>query len=223
MRTGAVIFDCDGVLVDSETLAVRGERQALAAFGLNYKPAEYVRRFVGLHDNAFFDQLRADYLEKHGAKAPRRFEREVLIARRKERAALAMIDGADRALAAADALFAAKAVASSSRARFLEAKLKRVGLWSLARPHVYSADLVERGKPAPDIFVYAAQKMGVSPARCIVLEDSENGVAAGVAADMRVWGFVGGGHCYEGHGARLSAAGAERIFATFDGVVSAFC
>lgn len=222
MKMSAVIFDCDGVLVDSETLAVRGERQALQTFGLHYEPPEYVRRFVGLHDDAFFEQLRADHLETHGRAAPAHFERDILEGRRKEKHALTIIDGADRALAAADARLGKKAVASSSRAHFLKDKLERVGLYALAEPHVYSADLVENGKPAPDIFLYTAAKLDARPEQCVVLEDSENGVRAGVAAGMRVWGFVGGGHCYDGHDERLMAAGAERVFAHFDTVIDAF-
>lgn len=211
----AVIFDCDGVLVDSEVLAIKGERAALAEFGLDYAPEDYVRRFVGLHDGAFFSQLRADFLARHAREAPADFETRILDGRRRERDALVMVEGADAALREAKTARRAVAVASSSRAHFLEAKLKRTGLYDLVAPHVYSADAVESGKPAPDIFLYAAQKLGVAPENCLVLEDSENGVKAGLAAGMTVWGFLGGGHCYAGHGARLSAAGARRLVARF--------
>ncbi|MEZ5917846.1 MAG: HAD family phosphatase [Parvularculaceae bacterium] len=148
MSIDAVIFDCDGVLVDSEVLAIRGERAALAQFDLVYSPQDYVRRFVGLHDGAFFDQLRADYAARHGAPAPDNFADIVLEGRRRERHALTAVAGADRALGAARERIGALAVASSSRAHFLEAKLKRTNLWALAAPHVYSADLVAHGKPA---------------------------------------------------------------------------
>ncbi|MEK7266175.1 MAG: HAD-IA family hydrolase, partial [Pseudomonadota bacterium] len=124
------------------------------------------------------------------------------------------IEGADRALAAARGCVGKIAVASSSRAHFLKGKLERMGLYDLAAPHVYSADLVAHGKPAPDIFIYAAEQIGAFPARCLVLEDSVNGVKAGLAAGMTVWGFTGGGHCYEGYGARLAEAGAARIVAS---------
>jgi HAD superfamily hydrolase (TIGR01509 family) len=211
----AVIFDCDGVLVDSEVLAMRGERAVLAALGLDYTPEDFVRRFMGLHDRAYFDLLRADFRTASGAAAPDDFETRVMDGRRREMAALTIIDGADRALAGARASAGRIAVASSSRAQFLQAKLKRMGLYDLAAPHVYSADLVAVGKPAPDIFLYAAEKIGAAPARCLVLEDSVNGVKAGVAAGMTVWGFTGGGHCYDGHGERLSAVGAERVVSNF--------
>ncbi len=214
MPFDAIIFDCDGVLVDSEVLAIRGERSALGDLGLHYTPEEYVRRFVGLHDGLFFDHLRADYLAAHGRSAPEDFEEQVLAGRRREMAGLAVIEGADRALGAARER-GAVAVASSSRAHFLEGKLKRMGLYDLAAPHVYSADLVAQGKPAPDIFLYTADKLAVSPSRCLVLEDSVNGVKAGLAAGMTVWGFTGGGHCFEGYGERLAAAGAHEVIADF--------
>lgn len=211
----AVIFDCDGVLVDSEVLAIRGERAALETLGLPYTPEEYVRRFVGLHDAAFFDQLKDDHRARLGAPAPPDFEERVLDGRRREMHALSVIAGADEALIAARARVGRIAVASSSRAVFLESKLKRMGLFDLASPHVYSADLVAAGKPAPDIFLYTAAKIGADPARCLVLEDSVNGVRAGLAAGMTVWGFTGGGHCFEGYGARLAAAGAHEIIADY--------
>jgi HAD superfamily hydrolase (TIGR01509 family) len=211
MTFDAIIFDCDGVLVDSEVLAIRGERTALGALGLHYSPEDYVRRFVGLHDGLFFDQLRADYAAAHQAPAPEDFEECVLAGRRREMHALAAIAGAAAALAEARRVAGAVAVASSSRAHFLEGKLKRMGLFDLAAPHVYSADLVAAGKPAPDIFLFAAGRLGVRPERCLVLEDSVNGVKAGLAAGMTVWGFTGGGHCFEGYGDRLAEAGAHRI------------
>ncbi len=216
MRLEAVIFDCDGVLVDSEVLAIRGERAALGDFDLHYSPEEYVKRFVGLHDGLFFESLRADYIARHGRAAPDDFEERVLDGRRRERDNLKIIAGADEALRLARMRFAALAVASSSRAPFLEGKLKRTGLFDLAAPHVYSADLVAHGKPHPDIFLYAAERIGVDPARCLVLEDSVNGVKAGLAAGMTVWGFVGGGHCYDGYADRLATAGAARVIADYN-------
>lgn len=221
MSFDAVIFDCDGVLVDSEVLAIRGERTALAALGLDYSPENYVRRFVGLHDRHFFDHLRADYLAAHGRAAPDDFEERVLDGRRREMGALAVIEGAGAALSGARERFGALAVASSSRAHFLEGKLRRMGLYDLAAPHVYSADLVPHGKPAPDIFLYAADRLGAVPARCLVLEDSVNGVRAGLAAGMTVWGFTGGGHCFDGWGEKLGQAGASRIIADFSAFMAA--
>lgn len=217
----AIIFDCDGVLVDSEVLAIRGERVALAGMGLEYSPEEYVRRFVGLHDGAFLQQLRADYCARLEGAPPEDFEDRIINGRRREMGALTAIDGADTALVGAREKIGAIAVASSSRAHFLEAKLKRMQLWEAAAPHVYSADLVDHGKPAPDIFLYTAQKLDVAPERCLVLEDSVNGVIAGVAAGMAVWGFLGGGHIFDGHGERLMEAGAAATVDDFDAFLQA--
>jgi len=217
----AVIFDCDGVLVDSEVLAIRGERTALEALGLHYSPEEYVRNFVGLHDGAFFTALREDYCAAHGRAAPDDFEEQILAGRGRERHLLEKVAGADVALRAASAQVGRIAVASSSRAHFLKSKLERTALYDLAAPHIYSADLVAHGKPAPDIFFYAAEKLGADPARCLVLEDSENGVKAGRAAGMTVWGFLGGGHCYDGHGERLLAAGASKVVPSFETFIEA--
>ena len=217
----AIIFDCDGVLVDSDVLAIRGERVALADFGLEYTPEAYVERFVGMHDGLFFEALREDYRGQFGADAPADFEDRVLDGRRRHSAELTAIAGADRALAAAQAAAETIAVASSSRAHYLQSKLTRTGLYDLAAPHVYSADLVANGKPAPDIFLYTAEKIGADPAECLVLEDSRNGVAAGLAAGMQVWGFIGGGHASPAHGARLTEAGASRVIKDFDDFVAA--
>lgn len=211
MTFSAIIFDCDGVLVDSEILSVRGERRVLARHGINYTMEDFVRRFIGLHDDAFYAALKEDYRSTHGRDAPAGFEEEVLDGRRQEMKALTIIDGADRALQA----HAKTAVASSSRAHFLESKLKRMNLWEYAAPHIYSADLVENGKPAPDIFLYTAEKLSVDPKRCLVLEDSENGVRAGLAAGMTVWGFTGGGHCIGNHDQRLLQAGAAMVATDF--------
>ncbi len=211
----AVIFDCDGVLVDSEALAVRGERGALVELGLDYPPQDYVRRFTGLHDGAFIAELREDYLALHGREAPEDFEDRIIAGRRREMDALAVIDGALAAMEHAKERTGQIAVASSSRAHFLESKLKRMGLWEAAAPHVYSADLVKNGKPAPDIFLYTAERIAADPGRCLVIEDSANGCRAARAAGMTCWGFTGGGHCYDGHDEWLRDAGAGRVITSF--------
>ncbi len=206
----AIIFDCDGVLVDSEVLAMRGERRALAELGLVYSRDDYMRRFVGMHDDAFIDAVADDFRAASGV-VPTDLEERLMAARRKEMKSLTAIAGAGDALRTARAAGFATAVASSSRAHFLEDKMKRTALWDDAAPHVYSADLVDHAKPAPDIFLYAAAQIGVAPDACMALEDSENGVRAAVAAGMTVWGFLGGAHVSGRHGERLKGAGATRL------------
>lgn len=220
-RFDAVIFDCDGVLVDSEVLAIRGERAALSALGLDYTPEEYVRRFVGLHDPAFFAALHADYRRIYGVEAASDLTEKVLDGRRREMNALAVVADADRALRDARSRAGRIAVASSSRANALESKLRRTGLFDLVAPHVYSADLVANGKPAPDVFLYAADRLGADPARCLAIEDSIHGVRAAAAAGMTVWGFLGGGHCFAGYGDRLLEAGAAALMANHSALSAA--
>ncbi len=104
-------------------------------------------------------------------------------------------------------------VASSSRPPRLEVTLGVTGLWDRLAPNVFSATMVSRGKPAPDLFLLASQRMNVPPTRCLVVEDSATGVTAARAAGMRVVGFTGGSHCREGHSDRLIAAGAQAVYA----------
>lgn len=223
MSPAAVIFDCDGVLVDSEILAVEVEIVLLAQIGLSYEPAEYGRRFLGLADHAFRQALDADCRAATGRPLPDDFL-ERTHARRLAacRERLVEVAGAGEAVAA---LSRPKAVASSSGAAFLRHKLELGGLLAAFDPHVYSADLVGRGKPHPDIFLHAAGQLGVDPRRCIALEDSVNGVLSATAAGMEVWGFTGGGHMDEGSARRLSEAGASRLVADWaqaQGLFSAF-
>lgn len=211
----AIIFDCDGVLVDSEVLSIRGERAALAEMGLDYSVDDYVARFVGMHDTPFMAALAHDHEERLGVAPPVDFEERILAGRRRESHRLTAINGAADAIRAARAHTSKIAVASSSRANYLVDKLRRTGLHDDLAPHIYSADLVARAKPEPDIFLYAADRIGADPARTLVLEDSENGVMAGRAAGMIVWGFLGGGHCSAAHGERLSARGARQVVENF--------
>ena len=209
----AVIFDCDGVLVDSEILAIEVETDMLAALGLHYDLPTFRARFLGMHDVAFRDALDADRRALHGVGLPADFLTETQARRRAavdDR--LVEVVGARRAV---ETLTAPKAVASSTGAAFLERKLRKTTLWDLFAPHAYSADLVARGKPAPDIFLHAAHALGVAPAHCLAIEDSANGVAAARAAGMRVWGFTGGGHCGAETAGALRAAGADDVLATW--------
>ena len=208
----AIIFDCDGVLVDSEALGLEASADYLRSHGFDWGPQDLVRLFTGFRDDVFAEKLTAEYRLRHGRAPEDSFFQGLIDTRRSRRHLLQPIEGAGAALQTAPLPIA---VASSSRTEFLQAKMKRTGLYDLAAPHVYSADLVAHGKPAPDIFLYTAEKLGADPARCLVLEDSENGVRAGVAAGMTVWGFLGGGHVYEGHGERLIDAGAAAAVADF--------
>lgn len=205
----AVIFDCDGVLVDSEILALEVELAILAEQGLHFERDDYVTRFMGLSYEAFHEGI-DDEARKHLGRSISHTIRDELATRLRQTmiARLTQVPGAAAAVART-AL--PKAVASSSTKEGLERKLRQVGLWEHFAPHVYSADHVTHAKPAPDLFLHAAKALDIPPGECLVLEDSVNGVIAARAAGMRVWGFLGGGHAHDRLGARLTAAGAERL------------
>lgn len=207
----AVIFDCDGVLVDSETLAIEVEIALLADCGLVYHPDDYRHRFLGLNDAAFREALARDCQDRTGRALPDDFLHRAHTQRWDAcQTRLAEVAGCGAAVAA---LNRPKAVASSSGAAFLREKLRLTGLLEAFDPHVYSADLVARAKPHPDIFLHAAAALAVAPDRCLALEDSVNGVRSALAAGMTVWGFAGGGHMDAGSSARLIEAGADRVVA----------
>jgi HAD superfamily hydrolase (TIGR01509 family) len=206
-RPKLVIFDCDGVLVDSEVIGCRVEAEELGRVGIGVTAAQILERFIGATAAETFRTLEAE----HGRKLPEGFVLRV------KDAILAAVTAELRAIegvaAALERIALPVCVASSSDPARIEHSLKTVGLLERFAPHIFSASAVARGKPAPDLFLHAAARMGVAPAHCVVIEDSLRGVEAGVAAGMRVLGFAGGGHCGLGHGERLRAAGAERVFA----------
>ena len=204
----AVIFDCDGVLVDSEVLALEVELGALAEIGLEYSRPEFVARFTGRSNDAFFALLEEDSLARRGLALPDGFRDACHAKYHAAYERLAEVPGARAAVAS---VTLPKAVASSSTREALGEKLRMTLMWDLFAPHIYSADHVVHAKPAPDLFLHAADALRIAPSACLVLEDSTNGVLAGRAAGMRVWGFSGGGHMDNALGARLLDAGAERL------------
>ncbi|MCX2725032.1 HAD family hydrolase [Roseibium salinum] len=214
MAFEAILFDCDGVLVDSEKIYVEVEREHLARIGLHYELKDYMDRFQGLVANDFWAALDLDHQALGKGALPETFGPE-LDAATLERITreLAAIAGIKELL---DAHSGPRAVASSSRLERLIQKLQHTGLHSYFEPHIYSGEQVDKGKPAPDLFLFAADNLGVTPAATLVVEDSVNGVRAGLAAGMTVWGFVGGGHCHAGHADQLLAAGAHRVVDSHD-------
>lgn len=209
-----IIFDCDGVLVDSESVYIETELAHLADVGVHYDRAHYVRRFMGLPPARWRVELAADVHASNGARLPDGFFAALDVAlHRALRDGLRALPGMRDVVTA---LGRPRCVASSTPAPQLAWKLRHTGLDDLFGPHVFSADLVERGKPAPDLFLLAAATLDVDPSACVVVEDSPNGVRAGVAAGMRVVGFAGAGHCLDGHGDMLVAAGATAVVSDID-------
>jgi HAD superfamily hydrolase (TIGR01509 family) len=203
-----LIFDCDGVLVDSEVLACRAVSEALAEFGLSLPIEEVAERFLGRSTKDMYAALEADWncvlpdavRSRIRAHSRDLFDRELL-----------PVKGVAAAL---DALTGLRCVASSSGAEAIAHKLGRTDLLRRFEPaSLFSAHMVSRGKPAPDLFLHAAGRLGTEPRRCLVIEDSVPGVTAAKAAGMTVFGFIGASHCRAGHEGRLSAAGADLVLA----------
>ena len=207
-----ILFDCDGVLVDSEGLALECELACLAEIGLSFDADDFKQRFLGTSSADFFAGLDDEHRRAFGAPLPESFE-PTLRARYRETfdARLERIAGVEEVLHGLHGR--PKAVASSSSVAGLHRKLEQTGLADFFDGHVYSAEMVPRAKPAPDLFLHAASELGAAAAECIVIEDSVNGVLAAVAAGMQVIGFTGGSHCGPEHGDRLLANGAIAIVA----------
>ena len=210
----AVIFDCDGVLVDSEIIAVRAELRALKVLGLQYDEDEYVHRHLGTTVDAFFSALDADHQETFGTPLPDGFADRLLQETKDEMdATLEAIPGVHDAVAA---ISRPAAMASSSGLKRLHFKLKKTNLHTAFDPHIYSGEQVKNGKPEPDLFLFAAEKLGIPTPACVAIEDSVNGVKSAKAAGMTVIGFTGGSHCLLGHNGYLADAGAVMVINHMD-------
>jgi HAD superfamily hydrolase (TIGR01509 family) len=186
MTPELVIFDCDGVLIDSERLAVRVEGEILARLGWPLSREEIIERFVG-RSSAY---MRAEIEAQIGRPVnwAEEFQRHYDAVYEIE---LQVVPGIDAVL---DGLTVPTCVASSSTHRSLRRNLGLVGLFERFEGRIFSAEDVVHGKPAPDLFLYAARQMGVAPERCVVVEDAPAGVTGARAAGMTVLGFTDGLH-----------------------------
>lgn len=216
----AIIFDCDGVLVDSEVLGLEDSVAFLRSQGFQWTAKDVIQRFTGYRDDVFRGILEDAYFKIHGKMPTDALFEGLVNARRRLKDKLQAVPDVHDAVRACEVAGFDLAVASSSRMEFLERKLKHTKLWDMFALHVYSAEYVAHGKPAPDIFLYAAEKLNHAPEHCLVIEDSVQGVKSGIAAGMHVWGFTGGGHCFEGHGDRLQEAGASCVVASFSHLIA---
>jgi len=201
-----IIFDCDGVLVDSEVLSCRCLSEVLAGYGIDLDLDQALDLFLGRSMTAV-----RDHYEAHGRLIPEQFSTELSAGVRAAfLSALCPIEGVSSVL---EGLQIPHCVASSSDFDRVSFSLSLTGLAPHFERRLYTSQMVERGKPAPDLFLYAADKMQADPRRTLVIEDSVSGVMAGKAAGMTVWGFIGGSH-YQSRDCKaiLHEAGADRVF-----------
>lgn len=202
-----IIFDCDGVLVDSEVIAAQVESHLLTEAGYPISTEEMGERFSGMTwKNILLEiereasiPLSASLLERSEKLLDARLERDVKI-----------IEGVKVALSR---LTMPRCICSNSSSARLDMMLTKVGLKPYFDGHIYSAkDLgADRVKPKPDIFLHGAKQFNVSPDRVVVIEDSVHGITGARAAGMRVIGFTGASHTYPSHADRLTDAGAETV------------
>ena len=210
------IFDCDGVLIDSEIIACGVDAEELTEIGFKISTEDVVHRFSGMPSEAMYATIEAELGRPLPEDFTDRVKRRIEAAYRTD---LRPIAGAAEVLGALRRPFC---VASSSSPAKLALGLVETGLYELFYPHIFSTALVARGKPHPDLFLYAARAMGADPADCVVIEDSIAGVTAASRAGMRAIGFTGGSHCLPGHGDRLIAAGAASLVSNFRDLPGAF-
>jgi HAD superfamily hydrolase (TIGR01509 family) len=207
MSFDLVIFDCDGVLVDSESIINRAHARRLSACGYAITEQELVARFCGMSDSEMLEIIE----HERNRPLPAAYAGQVeAIIEREFQHSLASIPGVRDVL---DALPAPVCVASSSTPGQLRRKLELTGLLGRFGDRRFSAAMVARGKPAPDLFLHAAAEMGATSDRCVVIEDSPAGITAARAADMVAIGFCGGSHCQPGHEIALRDCGAALVIA----------
>lgn len=184
-----VIFDCDGVLIDSERLALAVDKKVLSDLGWDLSEPEIIDRFVGKAHENFVAQVETylghplpdDWETRYQPWYDAAYDAELVV-----------VPGILEALDALDSLGIATCVASSGSHAKLRRTLGHVGLYARFDGRIFAADDVAESKPAPDLFLLAANRMGVPPVRCVVVEDSQYGVQAARAAGMRALGFAGG-------------------------------
>lgn len=202
-----IIYDCDGTLIDNEHIAGSVCAEALTRIGVPMTMREFNARFNGVPVKAVWETIRAElpfelppgFNEAINSEIYRRYETE-----------LKVIPGVEEAV---KAIPGRRAVASSTNLARLKANLDFTGIAPLFGEHIYSASQVARGKPAPDVFLFAASQVGLDPAHAIVIEDSAAGVTAARRAGMPVIGFTGASNGIVDLGDRLKAAGAVAVIA----------
>jgi HAD superfamily hydrolase (TIGR01509 family) len=211
----AIIFDFDGVLLESEFKANLQLAELLTDIGHRHTPAETIRHYTGLSGDDFIAAIE----RRIGTRLPPEFH-----GRMKEESRRALKQGIEAVVGAVEFVRSLpsglpKAVASSSSTKWIRGHLEHLGLSDAFGEHVYSGrEHVTRGKPAPDIYLYAADRLGVPIDRSVILEDSEVGAIGALASGATVIGVAAGRHCFDGHADMLRAVGIEHVAHNFDEV-----
>lgn len=210
MTISHIIFDCDGVLVDSEPLSMRADVEILKRFGVDISEAEAHRRFVGRTFEAMLKEISA----QRGVAFPEDAA-ALKNARINElyRSELQLVRGVRDALESIRNLGLTMSIASNSPKERVKLALQLTGLIGYFKDNIVTFEDVPHGKPAPDVFLLAAKKAGVKADHCIVVEDSITGVTAAVDAGCWTLGFTGTHEDEDAHGTKLKDIGAEALFA----------
>jgi HAD superfamily hydrolase (TIGR01509 family) len=217
MRFEAIIFDFDGVLLESEFEANQMLAELLTRLGHPTSVAEAVEHYTGLAGQDFIDTVEA----RIGRTLPPEFHEGT-----REASARARREGIAAVAGAVDFVRALpsdlrKAVASSSSTRWVRTHLDHLGLREAFEPHIYSGrEHVECGKPAPDVYLHAARQLGADMGRTVILEDSKVGATGALASGATVIGLAAGLHCFDGHEAMLRSVGVKLIAHSFDEVAA---
>jgi HAD superfamily hydrolase (TIGR01509 family) len=211
----AIIFDFDGVLLESEFEGNIELARLLTDLGHGHTVEETLRHYVGLAGRDFIEAIE----RRIGAPLPPEFHE-----RRRQQSVRALEEGVRAVVGAVDFVRALpptlpKAVASSSSTRWIRGHLQHLGLADAFGDHIYSGrEHVERGKPAPDLYLHAAMRLEVDIRRSAIIEDSEVGVTGALASGATVVGLAAGRHCLDGHAEMLRSLGAEHVAQDFDEV-----
>ncbi len=215
MRVDAIIFDFDGVLLESEYEINALVAKLLTDFGHPTTPEEATRRYTGLSGQQFIDAIES----RIGRPLPQQFHEEIREASiRALREGISAVAGAIEFVRALPPALP-KAVASSSSTKWVRTHLAHIDLADAFEPHIYSGrEHVVHGKPAPDLYLHAAAKLNVDIARTLVIEDSKVGATGALASGAHVIGLAAGRHCFDGHADMLRQTGVDKIAHSFDEV-----
>ena len=215
MLFDAIIFDFDGVLLESEFEGNQMLAELLTSMGHPTSIAEAVEHYTGLAGNAFIDAVEG----RIGRELPPEFHEATRALRDKSlRDGIAAVAGAVEFVRALPSELP-KAVASSSSTNWVRTHLIHLELDLVFKQHIYSdREHVTHGKPAPDLYLHAARELGVAIERTVILEDSKVGATGALASGAAVIGLAAGRHCFDGHAETLRTVGVTKIAQNFDEV-----